>query len=417
MDIKLVVGGLTLSIVSAYAPQVGLGEEVKRQHWEDLDEVVSGILHTDKIFIGGDFNVHIGETSRGYDDVHGGKRDRGLCTNCKVIPSECLSTQHKILVMDLEIKREKKKKKKKRAVFGQPKIKWGALIEDKAQALGEKGHKGEWWWIGEVQGKVEANKVAYMKLVENADEEEKRTLRECYKKAKKEAKLAVTASKTATFERMYAELGGRGDDKRLFSLAKVRERKARDLDQVRCINDEDGKVLVEEACIRRRWQSYFHKILNEDGDRNIVLGELEISKNQRYFRFRRHIKIEQVEEYRERKRDLHMVFINLEKAYDKVPREVLWRCLEVSDVPVAYIRVIKDMYDGVKTRVRTVGGDSDYFPVMMGLHQGSSLTHFYFPLAMDMLTLHIQGEVPWCMLLTDDIVVIDEMRCRVNNRL
>ncbi|XP_016484053.2 uncharacterized protein LOC107804647 [Nicotiana tabacum] len=357
--------------------------------------------------------------------------------------------------MDLEIKREKKKKK--RAVFGQPKIKWGALIEDKAQALGEKlldmgvwrscgdassmwtsttncireasravlrvtkgfsrGHKGEWWWIGEVQGKVEANKVAYMKLVENADEEEKRTLRECYKKAKKEAKLAVTASKTATFERMYAELGGRGDDKRLFSLAKVRERKARDLDQVRCINDEDGKVLVEEACIRRRWQSYFHKILNEDGDRNIVLGELEISKNQRYFRFRRHIKIEQVEEYRERKRDLHMVFINLEKAYDKVPREVLWRCLEVSDVPVAYIRVIKDMYDGVKTRVRTVGGDSDYFPVMMGLHQGSSLTHFYFPLAMDMLTLHIQGEVPWCMLLTDDIVVIDEMRCRVNNRL
>jgi len=73
-----------------------------------------------------------------------------------------------------------------------------------------------------------------------------------------------------------------------------------------------------------------------------------------------------IELYRDRKKDLHLVFIDLEKAYDKISCEILWECLEKKQVSVVYSRAIKDMYERVKTSVRTSTGDTKYFLLTLG---------------------------------------------------
>ena len=84
-----------------------------------------------------------------------------------------------------------------------------------------------------------------------------------------------------------------------------------------------------------------------------------------------------MEQYREQKKDLHMVFIDLEKAYDKIPRNLMWWALDKHKVPTKYVGLIKDMYNKVMTSVRTTDGDTEVFPIKIGLHQGSALSPYY----------------------------------------
>jgi hypothetical protein len=112
-----------------------------------------------------------------------------------------------------------------------------------------------------------------------------------------------------------------------------------------------------------------------------------------------------------------MVFIDLEKAYEKVPRNIIWWALQKHKVSTKYITLIKDMYDNVMTSVRTNDGDTNDFSINIGLHQGSALSPYLFALVMDEVTRDIQGGIPWCMLFTDHVILMDESMTGFDQKL
>ena len=75
------------------------------------------------------------------------------------------------------------------------------------------------------------------------------------------------------------------------------------------------------------------------------------------------------------------------------------------------------MYGGAKTSARSAAGDTEHFPIDIELHQGLALSPFLFTIIIDELTRKIQDEVPWCILFTDDIVLIDEAIGGLNEKL
>ncbi|KAK3572989.1 hypothetical protein QTP86_011856 [Hemibagrus guttatus] len=124
-----------------------------------------------------------------------------------------------------------------------------------------------------------------------------------------------------------------------------------------------------------------------------------------------------MEKYRDGQKELHCVFVDLEKAYDRVPREELWYCMRNSGVAEKYVRVVQDMYERSRTVVRCAVGQTEEFNVEVGLHQGSALSPFLFAIVMDQLSEEVRQESPWTMMFADDIVICSESREQVEENL
>ena len=124
-----------------------------------------------------------------------------------------------------------------------------------------------------------------------------------------------------------------------------------------------------------------------------------------------------MEKYREGQKELHCVFVDLEKAYGKMPREEVWYCMRKSGLAEKYVRIVRDMYDDSITAVRCAVGVTEGFDVKVGLHQGSALSPCLFAMVMDRMTDDIGEEAPWTMTFADDIVICSESKERVEEKL
>ena len=108
-----------------------------------------------------------------------------------------------------------------------------------------------------------------------------------------------------------------------------------------------------------------------------------------------------MEKYRKGQRELHCVFVDLEKAYDRVPREELWYCMRKSGIVEKYVQLVQNMYEGSETVVRRAVETAESFKVKVGLHQESTFSPFLFAVIVDRLTDKVRTLSPrkCCLLM------------------
>ena len=75
---------------------------------------------------------------------------------------------------------------------------------------------------------------------------------------------------------------------------------------------------------------------------------------------------------------LYMAFVDLEKVFDRVPRDVIWWAMRKLGIDEWLVRLVQSMYKDERRRVRIDSGYSEEFVVKVGDHQGSVLSPLLF---------------------------------------
>ena len=93
-------------------------------------------------------------------------------------------------------------------------------------------------------------------------------------------------------------------------------------------------------------------------------------------------------------RPLYMAFVDLEKAFDGVPQDVIWWAIRKLGIVEWLVRLVQSMYKDVRSRVRVGDGYSEEFGVGVGVHQGSVLSPLLFIIVLEVLSREFRTGCP-----------------------
>ena len=111
------------------------------------------------------------------------------------------------------------------------------------------------------------------------------------------------------------------------------------------------------------------------------------------------------EEHRTKDKRMYMCFVDLEKAFDRVPRRVMEWAMRKKGLPEI---LVMSLYEGAETKGRIGSGLSEEFSVKVGVYQGSVLSPLLFAMVIDEVTENARKGWMKQILYADDLVLIGE---------